>query len=391
MTYNLLNFIKVRFYMKKISIFLLLFSFFVTSFSTDVVALTENENLFNENINFEQGTLKAEVLKAETEESEEGRMKYRQKLQIKIISDQYAGKIMEIENNIMRNSIFGEKLLEAGDRILLAAFYENGELVEAHFQDLLRERGLIYLGLLTLFLLLVIARRQGVRTIIALLLTMGIIFFYLIPQIAEGAAPIQTAVLTSLVLIIIIQGIIGGFKIKSLAAIIGTAAGVICAGALAYIFGQIVELSGLSSEEARLLIGSELDFDPEGILFAGIIIGSLGAVTDVAMSIASVAESTWQNSRDLSIKKLYKIGIQVGRDIIGTMSNTLILAYAGSSLSLFILFYHFSDGWVELVNMDLVATEIIRGLAGTVGLIITIPITAFTAAVLYHKFGSDKN
>jgi uncharacterized membrane protein len=67
------------------------------------------------------------------------------------------------------------------------------------------------------------------------------------------------------------------------------------------------------------------------------------------------------------------------------------LAYAGSSLSLFILFYHFSDGWVELVNMDLVATEIIRGLAGTVGLIITIPITAFTAAVLYHKFGSDKN
>ncbi len=377
--------------MKKTFIFLILFSLLLTLFSPGLLAQTENEDLFNENITFEEGTLKAEILQVETEEFEEGRIKYSQNLQIEIISDQYSGEIMEIENNIMRNSIYGEHLLETGDRILLAAFYENGELVEVHFQDLLRERGLIYLGALTLILLLIIAKKQGVRTIIALLLTMGIIFFYLIPQIAEGAAPIQTAVLTSLVLIIIIQGIIGGFKIKSLAAIIGTAAGVICAGALAYIFGNLVELSGLSSEEARLLLGSELNFDPKGILFAGIIIGSLGAVTDVAMSIASVTESTWQNSRKLSIGKLYKIGLQVGRDIIGTMSNTLILAYAGSSLSLFILFYHFSDGWIELVNMDLVATEIIRGLAGTVGLIITIPITAFSAAVLYHKFDSEKN
>ncbi|MFN2340659.1 MAG: YibE/F family protein [Halanaerobium sp.] len=377
--------------MKKLFSLFILVSMFICFFSPVLFSQTVTEDPFNENVNFEEGTLKAEVLEVETKEFEEGRMKYNQNLRIEIISNQYEGEIMEIENNIMRNSIYGEKLLEAGDRILLAAFYENGELVDLQFQDLLRERGLIYLGLLTLLLLLIIARKQGVRTIIALLLTMGIIFFYLIPQIAEGAAPIQTAVLTSLVLIVIIQGIIGGFKIKSLAAIIGTAAGVICAGALAYIFGQLVELSGLSSEEARLLIGSELDFDPKGILFAGIIIGSLGAVTDVAMSIASVAESTWQNSRDLSIAKLYKIGLQVGRDIIGTMSNTLILAYAGSSLSLFILFYHFSDGWIELVNMDLVATEIIRGLAGTVGLIITIPITAFTAAVLYHKFDSQKN
>ena len=373
--------------MKKIFIFLLVF---ITLFSAVLSAQTDNEDLFNENITFEERTLKAEVLQAETEEFAEGRIKYRQNLEVEIISDQYSGKIIETENNIMRNSIYGEHLLEAGDRILLAAFYENGELVEAHFQDLLRERGLIYLGLLALFLLLIIAKKQGLRTIIALLLTMGIIFFYLIPQIAEGAAPIQTAVLTSLVLIIIIQGIIGGFKIKSLAAIIGTAAGVICAGLLAYIFGRLVELSGLSSEEARLLLGSELNFDPKGILFAGIIIGSLGAVTDVAMSIASVAESTWENSRELSLWKLYKIGLQVGRDIIGTMSNTLILAYAGSSLSLFILFYHFSDGWVELVNMDLVATEIIRGLAGTVGLIVTIPITAFSAAFLYHKLDTDK-
>ncbi|RAK11868.1 putative membrane protein [Halanaerobium saccharolyticum] len=375
--------------MKRIVLIILLGCLLVSIYNTFIFAQAENEDLFNQNIDFEQGTLKAEVLEVETEGFKEGRIKYSQDLQIEIFSEPYSGEIREIENNIMRNSIYGENLLEEGDRILLAAFYENGELVDVQFQDLLRERGLIYLGALTLVLLLIIAKRQGVRTITALLLTMGIIFFYLIPQIAEGAAPIQTAVLTSLVLIVIIQGIIGGFRIKSLAAIIGTAAGVICAGVLAYVFGQLVELSGLSSEEARLLLGSELNFDPEGILFAGIIIGSLGAVTDVAMSIASVAETTWKNSKKLSISRLYKIGLQVGRDIIGTMSNTLILAYAGSSLSLFILFYHFSEGWVELINMDLVATEIIRGLAGTVGLIITIPITAFSAAVLYNKLDSE--
>ncbi|MFP4020269.1 MAG: YibE/F family protein [Halanaerobium sp.] len=374
--------------MKKLFLFVLLLLLFIGLNTGVLFAQNNEENLFNQNTTFEKGTLKAKILEAETQEFQEGRIKYSQKLKIEIISDQYSKEIMEIENNIMRDSIYGENLLEKGDRILLAAFYENGELVDVQFQDLLRERALIYLGSLCLILLLIIAKKQGVRTIIALLLTMGIIFFYLIPQIAEGAAPIQTAVFTSLVLIIIIQGIIGGLKIKSLAAIIGTAAGVIFAGILAYIFGKMVELSGLNSEEARLLLGSELNFDPQGILFAGIIIGSLGAVTDVAMSIASVAESTWENSKKLSVAKLYKIGLQVGRDIIGTMANTLILAYAGSSLSLFILFYHFSEGWVELVNMDLVATEIIRGLAGTVGLIITIPVTAFSAALLYHKFAS---
>ncbi|MFW5749372.1 MAG: YibE/F family protein [Halanaerobium sp.] len=374
--------------MKRVFLIILLTCLFVFIITSPIFAQTGGEDLFNENVDFEEGTLKAEVLEVETEEFDQGRIKYNQNLKIEIISEKYNGEIMEIENNIMRDSIYGENLLKSGDRILLAAFYEDGELVDLQFQDLLRERGLIYLGALTLILLLIIARKQGVRTIVALLLTMGIIFFYLIPAIAEGAPPIQTAILTSLVLVVVIQGIIGGFTIKSLAAIIGTAAGVICAGILAYIFGQLVQLSGLNSEEARLLLGSELNFDPKGILFAGIIIGSLGAVTDVAMSIASVAESTWKNSKNLSLADLYKIGMQVGRDIIGTMSNTLILAYAGSSLSLFILFYHFSDGWIELVNMDLVATEIIRGLAGTVGLIITIPITAFSAAVLYKKMGS---
>ncbi|MFW5686894.1 MAG: YibE/F family protein [Halanaerobium sp.] len=374
--------------MKRVFLIILLTCLFVFIITSPIFAQTGGEDLFDENVDFEEGTLKAEVLEVETEEFDQGRIKYNQNLKIEIISEKYNGEIMEIENNIMRDSIYGENLLKSGDRILLAAFYEDGELVDLQFQDLLRERGLIYLGALTLILLLIIARKQGVRTIVALLLTMEIIFFYLIPAIAEGAPPIQTAILTSLVLVVVIQGIIGGFTIKSLAAIIGTASGVICAGILAYIFGQLVQLSGLNSEEARLLLGSELNFDPKGILFAGIIIGSLGAVTDVAMSIASVAESTWKNNKNLSLADLYKIGMQVGRDIIGTMSNTLILAYAGSSLSLFILFYHFSDGWIELVNMDLVATEIIRGLAGTVGLIITIPITAFSAAVLYKKMGS---
>src|SRR6056297_2254348 len=139
--------------MKKAFLYLLLLFLFISLNTGGLLAQNNEEDLFNQNINFEEGTLKAKILEVETQEFQEGRIKYRQKLKIEIISDQYSEEIMTIENNIMRNSIYGENLLEQGDRILLAAFYENGELVDLQFQDLLRERALIYLGLLSLILL----------------------------------------------------------------------------------------------------------------------------------------------------------------------------------------------------------------------------------------------
>ncbi|MFW5790491.1 MAG: YibE/F family protein [Bacillota bacterium] len=327
--------------------------------------------------------LRGRIVDLTTEENPDEYLSLRQMLEVEISSGEFAGEVIKAEHAVMENTIYGDQRLEEGQRIILQAYIEDGEVADAYFYDLARERGLLYLGVLTLLVLVVVAKKQGVKTIITLLLTLAIVFFYLIPALAEGAAPIPTTVAVSIVMIVIIHGIIGGWKLKSLIAIIGTVTGVLVAGLLAYGFGQLVSLTGLSNEEARLLVGSGLELDPKGILFSGIIIGSLGAVTDVAMSIASFTENTWKNDQKISARKLYKIGIATGKDIIGTMANTLILAYVGSSLSLLILFYHFSGGWVDLINFDLVATEVVRGLAGTIGLIITIPVTALLASFFY--------
>ena len=330
-----------------------------------------------------QEYLRGRIVELTTEENPDEYLSLRQMLEVEISSGEFAGEIITAEHAIMENSVYGDQRLEAGQRIILQAYIGDGEVAEAYFYDLARERGLIYLGILTLLVLILVARKQGIKTIVTLLLTLAIVFFYLIPALAEGATPIPTTVASSIVMIIIIHGIIGGWKLKSLIAIIGTVTGVLVAGLLAYGFGQLVSLTGLSNEETRLLVGSGLELDPKGILFSGIIIGSLGAVTDVAMSIASFTENTWKNDQEISARKLYDIGIATGKDIIGTMANTLILAYVGSSLSLLILFYHFSSGWIDLINFDLVATEVVRGLAGTIGLIVTIPVTALLASFFY--------
>ena len=331
----------------------------------------------------EEEYLRGRIVDLTTEENPDEYLSLRQMLKVEVTSGEFSGEIITAEHAVMENNIYGDERLEEGQRIILQAYTGDGEIVEAYFHDLARERGLIYLGIITLLVLIIVARKQGLKTILTLILTLGIIFFYLIPALAEGAAPIPTAVVSSIVMIIIIHGIIGGWKLKSLVAILGTVTGVLLAGLLAYGFGRLVNLTGLNNEEARLLVGTGLDLNPKGILFAGIIIGSLGAVTDVAMSIASFAENTWKNDREISARKLYNIGIATGKDIIGTMANTLILAYVGSSLALLILFYHFSGGWIDLINFDLVATEIVRGLAGTAGLIVTIPVTAFLASFFY--------
>lgn len=331
----------------------------------------------------EEEYLRGRIVDLTTEENPDEYLSLRQMLEVEITSGEFAGEVITAEHAVMENNIYGDERLEEGQRIILQAYIGDGEVTEAYFYDLARERGLLYLGILTLLILILVAKKQGIKTIITLLLTLAIVFFYLIPALAEGAAPIPTTVASSIVMIIIIHGIIGGWKLKSLIAILGTVTGVLIAGLLAYGFGQLVSLTGLSNEEARLLIGTGLDLDPKGILFSGIIIGSLGAVTDVAMSIASFAENTWKNNQEISARQLYNIGIATGKDIIGTMANTLILAYVGSSMALLILFYHFSGGWIDLINFDLVATEIVRGLAGTAGLIVTIPVTALLASFFY--------
>ena len=223
-----------------------------------------------------------------------------------------------------------------------------------------------------------------------LAITMFAILKVLLPMILKGANPIPITILISIVVTILTMFIVGGINKKSIAAVVGTSGGVLVAGIIAYYIGSQVKLTGLSSEEATMLmyIPQEVNFDFRGLLFSGIILGSLGAVMDVGMSIASSMDEIHKANPNLTRKELFKSGMNVGKDVMGTMTNTLILAYTGSSIPVLLLFMAYETSIAKILNLDVIATEAIRSLAGSIGLVLTIPLTALVSSTLIKNSSS---
>lgn len=186
--------------------------------------------------------------------------------------------------------------------------------------------------------------------------------------------------------------IISGLSRKTFSAIIGTVGGVVLAGALALIIGTLAKLTGLGNEEANMLmfIPHDVYFNFKGLLFAGIIIGTMGATMDVGMSIASAMNEIKENSPQIKKADLIKAGMNVGKDTMATMANTLILAYVGGSLHLLLLLIAYETPFSHIINWDMIASEIVRAIAGSIGIIFTIPITALASAFIEERFGREE-
>ena len=178
--------------------------------------------------------------------------------------------------------------------------------------------------------------------------------------------------------------LVSGFNKKTLTAILGTVSGVIIAGLIAYIFGSLTNLSGLNMSEAESLayIAEDTGLKIKGIMFTGILVATLGAVMDIAMSIASSIFEIHKVNDKISFNELFKSAMNIGKDTIGTMTNTLILAFAGGSLSILILVFSANMPFNKLINLDLLGIEIIQGLSGNIGIVLAVPITAFIGCYL---------
>ncbi|MGO1580099.1 MAG: YibE/F family protein [Peptoniphilaceae bacterium] len=244
----------------------------------------------------------------------------------------------------------------------------------------------ILIGVFAL-LLLIIGRKKGLFAIISLSLTFGIIIFAAIPLIIKGYSPSLVAIISSIIIANLTIFIVSGFNKKSLSAILGTCFGTIIAGLISYFVGNHINLTGLSLDEMQVLMAlpNGLKINPRELLFAGIIWGSLGAVMDVGMSIASSIFEISSANENLTFKELLKSGMNVGRDIMSTMSNTLILAYIGSALPLILIMILFNDSNYKILNLDVIATEIVRSISGSIGLILAIPLTAIIAGIFIKK------
>ncbi len=305
-----------------------------------------------------------------------------QKLVVELTSGAYEGEQIEIINTYFEGDPVYDFLVEEGEEVIVVAFGEEGDFSEAYVYDQARDRGVYYLIGVLLFGLLVVGRMKGVKTIITLGVTVFLIFQFLLPLLLLGYSPVLLAIATAALAITFTLFVIGGLNMKSLVAILGTISGVIVAGLMAFLAGSIARLTGFGSHEAQMLYFLDHTIDFRGLLFAGIIIGSLGAITDIGMSVASAAAEIKEARPDISGRDLFSGAFNVGRDVMGTMANTLVLAYVGAATPMLLLVTGYEMDWIRVVNMDLIATEFVRGAAGSIGLVAAVPVTAYLASRL---------
>lgn len=306
----------------------------------------------------------------------------KQSVEVKLLTGKYKGDKVIIDNMLMGNPAYDINL-KKGDKVILHAEQNNGGGLNFFIADIQRVNVLYFLAGLFFALLLIIGKKKGFFSLISILIILGLIFWLLTPLILIGINPILATVTICALASVAAIYLVGGINSKSSAAILGTMLSLLIAGVLSILTIKFANLTGFSSEESMFLFSAHPNLNFAGVLASAMIIGALGAVMDIGMSISSTINELFTSNNSLEIKELFTSGMNVGKDIIGTMANTLILAYLGGSLSLVLL-----AGNIDLqkfFNLNQVATEISSALIGSVAIVLCVPITAIIAAYLIKK------
>jgi uncharacterized membrane protein len=287
-----------------------------------------------------------------------------------------------ITNSVPDNQAYAIVAKEGKDYVIN---YDE-DLGKVYISDYYREKTFFTLVGIFFLLVIILGGLKGFNSIISLLLTGIAIIYGLLPGILAGYNPILLAILISAFSTATTMVLIGGFTKKTLAATLGTTGGVAVSGLIAFLVIKLTPLSGLASTEAQILLSNPkvLDLDYQGILAAGILISSLGASMDVSMSIASSTQEIFEANFRQSRSELFMHSMNVGRDIMGTMTDTLILAYTGASIPLFILLSQ--DSSIRIFNIEIVTTELSSALIGSIGLLLAIPITGLASVFLLKPY-----
>ncbi|MCL2573039.1 MAG: YibE/F family protein [Defluviitaleaceae bacterium] len=276
------------------------------------------------------------------------------------------------------------KEVEEGDKVLLIYHEHIGTFF---FMDYVRINYIWILGGIFFVLIVIFGRKKGFNSIIALGFVCMAIFVVFIPAILSGMnIYIMAAIICAYSIVATLLIVIGPNK-KATSAMLGCLGGVVFAGILMMSMDSIMHLTGLVDSEARSLLNIPLEnsINIRAIIFAGVIIGSTGAIMDVAMSISSSLWELRQADIASDFRSLFRSGIEIGKDILGTMLNTLILAYIGSSLSVILLLTANATSFVDLFNREMIIVEFLRALVGSFGMFLTIPLTAAICGWLYMR------
>jgi uncharacterized membrane protein len=307
-----------------------------------------------------------------------------QRLRLRISDGSLVGQEVEVEHGLL-GFTNQERIYEAGDRVLV----EHTRTLEGedvlYVTDYVRTRPLLWLTLIFIAGTLLLSGWQGLRSLIGLGISLAVIVGFVVPQILTGRNPVAVAILGSMVMMGLSLYIVYGWNRKTHVAVTGLGLSLVLTGVLAVAFVGWTRLSGYGAEEAGFLQVAGVQLDLQGLLLAGIIIGSLGALDDIAVGQSSSISELSKANPSLKWRALFRHGMSIGRDHIAAMVNTLVLAYVGVALPLLLLFSVYSEPLGTTLNREIIAEEIVRTLVGSLGLLAGVPLTSLIAALVAQR------
>jgi uncharacterized membrane protein len=316
-----------------------------------------------------------------------------QRLQVLIKEGEFAGESFEIEygNRQIRNDMI---MIETGDRLMVTISSLPDGTTSAYFSDFYRRNSLFLLFGIFILASVVISGWKGVRSLIGILLSLAVIVLIILPGIQQGRDPLSISIFGSFLFVGFSLYIIYGWNVKTHAAVLGSFIALVITGLLALIFVNQTRLTGYGDENMFYI--SQLTqnaLNVRSLLLAGILIGTLGVLDDLVISQASAVFELFRGNPNQNFKNLYKSAMNIGQDHIAATVNTLVLAYAGASLPMLLLFSFHNVDFAIAINLEFIAEEIVRTIIGSLGLFAAVPITTALAAIIaieYRNLGKLK-
>ncbi len=304
---------------------------------------------------------------------------YYQKLEIEILNNELQGKIFTVENGLGDTPT--TQNYSKNDVLVLTGSQGEGGETHLYISDYVRRGSLLSLFLIFLVISVIVAGKRGFTSLIGMAITFWALFSLVLPKISSGSNVIFIILVFSIISIPVNFYLSHGLNKKTSVAIIATLISLVITIALSSIYVNSARLTGFTTDEASFLqIAKGGTFNMKGILLAGIIVGVLGVLDDITISQSAIVFQLKKANRRFTFSELFKRATEVGKDHIASMINTLILVYVGASLPLLLLFIDSTKSFNEVINYEIVSSEIIRTLLGSIGLIVAVPITTLVAS-----------
>ncbi len=311
-----------------------------------------------------------------------------QRVKVKMTTGELTGK--EVEMTSSAGYLFGAGCTVGMKVIVMQSVAGETTISSVYSQD--REWVIYIFAGLYLLALCVIGGKQGIKGCLGLVFTFFCVIFVYLPLVYLHVSPFWSAVFICFITTLVTMYLIGGATKKTIAATLGTLAGVVLAGIAAWCFSKASGITGynVSDIETLMTLWNTNGIQVGGLLFSGLLISCLGAVMDVAMSVSSSIDEIYKQNPRLTRKELFRAGLRVGRDMMGTDSNTLILAFAGGSVSTLLLDYAYDLPYQQIINSNNIGIAIMQGLAGSFGVVLSVPLTVLICAFLYHRKSANE-